>query len=83
MIKFTAWPKKDKLLIGFGLSEKNIELLKEGYPISIKLSDLKIGLNGEIVIFYGKTEAIMAKELAEQFDMTGTKIHSHLEEDHQ
>jgi len=45
----------------FGLSERNIELLKEGRPILINLAEM--GARGSMVIFYGKTEESMAKQI--------------------
>lgn len=51
----------DKLI--FGLSARNIELLMDGRPILIDLKPL--GAEGEIVIFYGTTEAAMKEQLEE------------------
>jgi len=46
----------------FGLSARNIELLKQGKPIPINGSDLHLpGLN--FVIMYGETEADMENDL--------------------
>ena len=61
MVKFTA-KGSDGPLIGFGLSRRNIELLKQGKPIKINLADMGLP-SGTIMIFYGKTEAAMAKEM--------------------
>ena len=58
MIKFAAGD-----LIGFGLSEANIEKLKQGSPISINLEEVGVP-NKRAVIFYGKTEQEMQKDLA-------------------
>lgn len=62
MVKFKAGQ-----LIGFGLSEKNIKLLKQGKPIKIDLTTL--GLPGkevkDVLIFYGKTENDMQKDMAD------------------
>lgn len=48
----------------FGLSAKNIELLMEGKPILIDMRELGMDA-GEVVIFYGKTEAQMKDALEE------------------
>lgn len=51
-------------LIGFGLSDKNILKLKNGKPIIIDMTEL--GVKGKkVMIFYGKTEIDMQKELSE------------------
>lgn len=47
----------------FGLSERNLELLRKGMPIKINMTEL--GLTGTILIFYGKTEEAMYEELKE------------------
>lgn len=46
----------------FGLSALNIERLMEGKPISIDLKDLGLP-KGRVMIFYGKTEEDMKREL--------------------
>lgn len=48
----------------FGLSAGNIERLMEGKPISIDLKDLGLE-KGRVMIFYGKTEEDMKRELIE------------------
>ena len=50
----------------FGLSQINLQLLREGKPIHVGLAEL--GLTGSVVIFYGETEEKMRQELA---DMIG------------
>jgi hypothetical protein len=64
MIKFTA-EKDDGILVGFGLSEKNIEYLKDDRPISVDLAKLgAINKPIEVIIFYGKTEQEMQEKLS-------------------
>lgn len=58
MVKF-----KTKDLIGLGLSEENIRLLKEGKPISIYLNEM--GIDKRLMIFYGVTENHMENMLNE------------------
>ena len=55
-----------KLLI-LGLSEMNIRELKKGRPISIELE--KLGLEGQIAIVYGETEADIVDELSKHFKL--------------
>ena len=62
MIKFSYTNKDGVTGYGFGLSERNVNLLKEGKPIVIDLAQM--GGQGEIFIFYGKTEQAMALEIA-------------------
>jgi len=62
MIKFTAKTGDGRDLIMIGLSELNIEKLKQGMPIAIEGKDL--GMPTLMVsIFYGKTEKDMYNEL--------------------
>lgn len=49
-------------LIIFGLSARNVELLREGKPIRIRMEDL--GLKGTVLIMYGDTEQHIAAELS-------------------
>lgn len=63
MIKFTANHPDGKMLIGLGLSNRNIKLLREGRPIVVDLADLGITLKAEIFIFTGKDERSMKKDL--------------------
>lgn len=67
MIKFTAGDKETGQLLGFGFSEKNIELLRTKGPILINLEDMGI-LNHHILIFYGKTEKEIANKVAGLMD---------------
>ena len=60
MIKFRA-TKDDKPLFGFGLSEWNLERLREGKPILVNLEVL--GGEGHVLIFYGRTEGEMETEI--------------------
>jgi hypothetical protein len=48
----------------FGLSDLNLERLKAGKPILIDLRELGFP-QGQVVIFHGKTEADMKRELVE------------------
>lgn len=71
MIKFTAKSSKGTL-IGIGLSYENLKRLKKGKPIYIDLT--KLGeKEGELMIFAGKNEEYMAKQL-EEFISPETRI---------
>ena len=57
MVKFRAGNK-----IGFGLSEGNVQKLKEGKPIAFNGNE--VGIPGvEIMIFYGETEEQMQRDM--------------------
>ena len=71
MIKFTSKGKKGTL-IGIGLSYENLRRLKKGKPIYVDLT--KLGEEqGELLIFAGKNEDTMAKQL-ESFISPNTRI---------
>jgi hypothetical protein len=77
MVKFTA-SGNGITLIGLGLEDGNLERLKAGQPIRVRLSDL--GFTGaagamQITIFYGKTQAEMRAALA-PFIGSETVIHT-------
>lgn len=60
-------------LVLLGLSELNIQKLKEGKPILVNGGD--VGIPGkEIVIMYGQTEQDIAKELEQ---LTGQNLSQH------
>ena len=67
MIKFGSENKEGKKLLGLGVSEGNVQLLKKGKPILVKSEALKqlTGWDGEIMLFYGETEEKMREMLKE------------------
>lgn len=79
MVKFLVQDSKDGVpLLGFGISEKNVEMLKEGKPILIKgKEEMKIPMN--FMIFYGEDERHMYNTLEDfigpktEFKSNGTK----------
>lgn len=72
MIKVKGFNEKlERWFIGFGLSEKNIALLKQGMPIFVE--GKKLETDTDFFIFYGKSETDMQKNLKEYID-TDTKI---------
>lgn len=59
MIKFKS-EMNGKPLIGIGLSEENVQRLKDGKPI---LFDAKqLGIDVSVTIFYGETEEKMVRD---------------------
>jgi len=62
MIKFTAKTGDGRLLIGFGLSEKNRELMAKGHPCFIEGGDINQP-NLVFIIFASNDEASMMEEL--------------------
>ncbi len=62
MIKFTATTRNGRKVIGLGFSHMNLDRLKANEPIRFKGE--VIGMDGiDVLIFAGKTEESMAKEL--------------------
>lgn len=72
MIKFKA-TKDGKPLLGFGLSEGNIEKLQQGLPIMIDLADMDAG-EGKVIIFYGGTDEELV-EMCSPLLQPETEIH--------
>lgn len=62
MVKFTG-ERDGKHLVGFGLSAGNLEMLREGKPILVDLSEMIPGCKMEVLIFYGVTEQAMYQEI--------------------
>ncbi len=62
MIKFTG-SRDGRLFIGFGLSQGNIDRLKEGKPIVVNLEELNLPYHADILILYGETEQSLTDEL--------------------
>lgn len=79
MVKFAARRADGGMILGFGIAAGNVERLKEGRPILIRLADLDIPFDvtsraSEIVIFYGETEEALEAEL-DQFIGPETKVY--------
>lgn len=60
MIK-TRLTRDGKPILIFGLSELNVQKLKENKPISFDLDVL--GLEGTVIILYGETEESITQDL--------------------
>jgi len=61
MIKATMQTNEGKDILLLGLSAENINRLKEGKPIHIAGDEL--GLDNDVLLVYGETEAHIYKEL--------------------
>lgn len=67
MIKFKA-----EGMVGFGLSAGNIEKLMQGMPIKVNGKD--IGIDHDVVIFYGRTEQDMVQMFKDEGFITDKTI---------
>jgi len=68
MIRMLAHNSKTKRpMIIFGLTDINIQRMREGKPIHVNADDM--GYPGDIVIFTGKDEDTMAKMIMENFEI--------------
>ena len=61
MVKVSGKGKTGRDFYLFGLSARNVELLKQGKPIRIALEPL--GGTGDVLLMYGENEAAIADEL--------------------
>ena len=61
MVKAGATNNEGKPVVILGLSEGNLQRLRQGKPILVDL--LPFGMDGQAVITYGKTEADITRVL--------------------
>lgn len=61
MIKAKVTTDDGKNILVFGISAENITKLQEGNPIQIDLTEM--GLDGEMLIFYGETTGDLIKKV--------------------
>ncbi len=67
MIKFTGKSKANRTIIGFGLSDMNLQKLKQGQPIYFFGEE--VGVPGtDFTILYGKTEKDLESMLKKKTD---------------
>ena len=77
MIAFTMKSKDGDNILGIGLTDKNIENLKEGKPILKEISSYVEGDLDKIIFLYGKTEFSLMSELKKAGILSNkTKVHS-------
>lgn len=71
MVKFKA-QTGNRIVLGFGLTARNVELLKEKKPIHISLDEMGLK-NVDIILCYGDTEKALMDDL-QQFIGPDTDI---------
>lgn len=64
MLRFSATTPTGRQIVGLGLEEGNLERLRAGKPIAVKLDELAPGLAADLVIFYGKDRHAMVDMMA-------------------
>lgn len=67
MIKATGTADDGSDVVMLGVSEENVKRLVAGDPIIVRMEEL--GMVGNLVIFYGKTEEEMATMFKKKFDI--------------
>jgi len=85
MIKFSAEGTDETgnpvQIVGLGVSEDNIQELREGRPIGVKARELGIDFPIEFLLFYGKTEEEMEKDLAAFINIKTKRRNGHEEKE--
>ena len=71
MVKFKGEDQDGKTILGFGLSELNLQKLREGMPIRINNTDF---FDGTVIILYGKTEKDIEAQLYKCCDNNTKRI---------
>jgi hypothetical protein len=66
MIKFRAMQENGRELVGLGLSDNNLDKLRQGMPIAIGKGRNDIGLPFDILIFHGETEQDIVDKLRQE-----------------
>lgn len=61
MIKFKLTTDDGEVKLGFGITQENVKLLKQGKPIYVDLNEM--GIAAKLMIMYGETEAQIVKQL--------------------
>jgi len=76
MIKFTGDSVDGKRkVLGIGLSDGNLRLLREGKPIMMWAEEM--GISHDVVIFWGETDEALAKSVSDGIGPQ-TVVHDHL-----
>ena len=63
MVKFTVLGANGRTLLGIGLSQENLDRLKQGQPIIFTSEEISLPWKADILIMFGNTESDMKKEL--------------------
>jgi hypothetical protein len=67
MLKAVAHSDTGETLVILGLSDINVEKLKEGLPILVEMEEL--GFKGKLAIIYGETEDALAKQFKDNMEI--------------
>jgi len=63
MIKALAHDQEGKAVVFLGITDKNVEKLREGMPIHVDLRDFNEELEARILIIHGATEEALEETL--------------------
>lgn len=63
MIRAASRKQTGEPVILLGVTEENVNRLKEGKPIRVDLAQFEVGLEGDLVILYGKTHRAVVDDL--------------------
>jgi len=64
MLKFSGRKNDGGRIVGLGLSDGNLQRLREGKPILFNLATLGL-MDCDVLIFWGATEELMAEQMAQ------------------
>jgi hypothetical protein len=67
MRKFIAARRHEKLLV-LGLTEADVKQLKAGQLLAVDLGQLGLPWQGQVMLFYGKTDYDMRRQLPDDDD---------------
>ena len=74
MVKFSFESNDGTTCLGLGISRENVNRLIEGKPIRFDLRELKLTVDGAIMIYFGETERDLQQAVAE-FIGPETEVH--------
>ena len=65
MIKFVFDDDEGHTHLGLGISRENVNRLTQGGPIRVDLAEMKVTVNGDVMIYFGETERELQQAVAE------------------
>ncbi len=70
MVRFSFEDREGRICLGLGIARENVNRLIAGKPIVVRLAEMApdLTVDGEILIFFGETEAEMTNNLAPFID---------------
>ena len=74
MVKFTGSDENGRTLVGLGISQGNVDRLKEGKPIHIHFEEMNLPWPIDLLIFFGATEQDCA-DVVKPFITERTMVH--------